>query len=87
MSWEDIKIEISDAVKKIIEERHVSPDEVKMVINHVEREGGIKLYLPDANRYLGKNIIGNATFYADYSNEGDKYIINSAYAHRAEIQG
>jgi hypothetical protein len=58
-----------------------------MVINHVEKEGGTKLYLPDTNRYLGKKIIGNATFSADYSIEGNKYIINSAYAHRAEIQG
>ena len=87
MSWEDIKIEIGDSVKKAMEERHVSPDEVKMVINHVENEGGVKLYVPDTNRYLGKIIIGEATFYADYSIEGDKYIINSAYAHKAEIQG
>jgi len=86
MSWEDIKIEISDAVNQTMQERHVSPDEVKMVINHVEKEGGIKLYLPDANRYLGKNIIGKATFYVDYSIEGERYIINSAYVHRAEIK-
>ena len=87
MSGEDIKIEISDAVKQTMEERHVSPDEVKMVINHVEKEGGVKLYVPDDNRYLGKNIMGGATFYVDYSIEGDNYIINSAYAHKAEIQG
>lgn len=87
MSWEDIKIEISDTVKQTMEERHVSPDEVKMVINHVEKEEGTKLYVPDANRYLGKKMIGTATFYVDYSFEGDKYIINSAYVHKAEIQG
>ena len=86
MSWEDIKIEISDAVNQTMQERHVSPDEVKMVINYVEREGGTKLHLPDTNRYLGKNIIGKATFYVDYSIEGERYIINSVYVHKAEIK-
>ena len=86
MSWEDIKIEISDAVNQTMQERHVSPDEVKMVINYVEREGGTKLDLPHTNRYLGKNIIGKATFYVDYSIEGERYIINSVYVHKAEIK-
>jgi len=85
MLWEDIEIEMSGVVQQTIEERHISRDEIKMVIHNVEKEGGIKLYLPDANRYLGKKIIGNATFYADYSVEGGRYIIKSAYAHRAEI--
>lgn len=87
MSWEDIDIVMSDSVKQTIEERHISPDELRMVINDVEKEGGIKLYLPDTNRYLGKKTIGSATYYADYSIEGDKYSINSAYVHKAEIAG
>jgi len=87
MSWEDIKLDVSNKVAEAMQERHVSPDEVKMVINSVEKEGGVKLYIPDANRYLGKNVINGATFYVDYAIEGDKYIVNSAYAHKAEIQG
>lgn len=87
MSWEDIEIEISDDVRKTIEDRHISPDEIRMVINEVENEGGIKLYVSDTSRYLGKKTIDNATFYVDYSTEGDKYVINSAYAHGSEIGG
>jgi hypothetical protein len=87
MSWEDIKIEISNKVKEIVEERHVLSDEIKMVINYVENEGGVKLYILNENRYLGKKIIGQATFYVGYSIGEDIYIINSAYAHKAEIQG
>ena len=87
MSWEDIKIEISETVEKMMQERHVLPDEVKIVINYVEKEDGTKLYIPDANRCLGKKIIGNATYYVDYFIDNNKYVINSVYVHKAEIQG
>ena len=86
MSWNEIKLEVGEEVKRLMEERHVSADEVKMMIHHAETEGD-KLYQPDANRYLTKRVIGKATLYVDYAIEADKYVVRSVYAHKAELKG
>ena len=85
MTWEEIKLELSDEVKQQLEDRHILEDEVKQVINNAETAGE-KLYQPDENRYLAKLRIGEATFYVEYAIEGDKYVVNSTYAHKAEIK-
>jgi hypothetical protein len=86
VSYEEIKLQISDEIKKCLDERHILEDEIKQVIYHAETEGN-KLYQPEANCYLAKLKIGNATFYAKYSVEGDSYLVQSAYAHKSEILG
>ncbi len=86
MSWADIKLQISDDVKLLLDGRHILEDEVKQVIHHAETEG-TKLYQEDANRYLAKLMIGQATFYVDYSIEGDEHVVRSAYAHKSEVKG
>ena len=86
MSWEEIKLEVSGEVKQLLEDRHILEDEVKQVIHHAETESD-KLYQPDVNRYLAKIRIGQATFYAEYSIDEDKYLVRSAYAHKSELKG
>jgi hypothetical protein len=86
VSYNEIKLQISDEINKILEERHILEDEIKQVIYHAETEGD-KLYLPDTNIYLSKLRIGNATFYVKYSVEGESYQVQSAYAHKSEILG
>jgi hypothetical protein len=86
MSWEEIKLEISPHVKRHLEMRHISEDEVKQVIHHAETSGE-KLYQPDSGRYLGKLKIGKATFYVEYSPGEGNFIVETAYAHKSEIVG
>jgi glutamate synthase (NADPH/NADH) small chain len=86
VSDNEIKLQISDDVKKCLEERHILEDEIKQVIHHAETEGD-KLYQPETNNFLAKLKIGNATFYAKYSIEGKSYLVQSAYAHKSEILG
>lgn len=86
MTWEDLKLQISDDVKKLMLERHVSEAEIKKVIFNAESTGD-KLYQPEANWYLAKLRIGTATFYTEYSIEGNEYLVKSVYAHKAEITG
>lgn len=86
MTWEEIKLQVDEKGKQLLEERHISEDEVKQVIHRAETEGE-KLYLPDENRYLAKLRIGTATFYVEYSIENGNYIVRSAYVHKAEIKG
>ena len=86
MTWEEVKLQVDEKGKQLLEERHISEDEVKQVIHHAETEGE-KLYQPDENRYLAKFKIGKATFYVEYSIEDGSYIVRSAYAYKAEITG
>ena len=84
MSWESVKLKLSDELKKVLDERHLLEDEIKQVISHAE-ESGEKLFQPGTNIYLSKLRIGTATFYVKYSAEGDGYTVNSAYAHKSEV--
>lgn len=85
MTWEEIKLQISEEVKQLLGERYISEDEVRRVIHHAEEEGE-KLYQPEANRYLAKLRIGEATFYVEYSIEEEGYVVRSAYAHKSEVE-
>jgi hypothetical protein len=86
LTWEDIKLQISDDVKKLLQERHILEDELKQVIYHAETEGD-KLYQTQSNKLLARLRIGSATFYVEYAVEQDQYIVRSAYAHKSEITG
>ncbi len=86
MTREEMKLQVNDEVRVLLEERHILEDEVGKVIEYAETEGQ-KLYRPEANRYLAKLKIGEATFYVEYSVEEGSYVVCSAYAHKAEIAG
>jgi hypothetical protein len=84
MSWAEMKLQVSDEVKKRLEDRHISEDEVKQVIDFAET-GGEKLYQPESNRYLAKNRLGEVTVYVEYSTDENGYIIHTAYSHRSKV--
>ena len=84
MPWEEIKLQVGDEVKKRLEERHISEDEIKQVIDFAETKGE-KLYQPDANRYLAKNRLGEVTIYVEYSTDEKGHIVHTAYSHRSKI--
>lgn len=86
VSYDKIKLQISDEIRKRLEERHILEDEIKQIIYYAETEGD-KLCQLEANSYLAKLRIGNATFYAKYSIEGEGYLVQTAYAHKSEILG
>jgi hypothetical protein len=84
MSWEEMKLQVGDEVKKRLEERHISEDELKQVIDFAETKGE-KLYQPEANRYLAKNRLGEVTVYVEYSTDENGYIVHTAYSHRSKV--
>lgn len=86
MTWEEITLQVNEEGKQLLEERHISEDEVKRVVYYAETEGK-KLYQPEANRYLAKLRMGEATFYVEYSIEEEKFVVRTAYTHKSEIIG
>ena len=85
MSWEEIKLAISDEVKQTLEDKHIPEDDIKKVIDQAETEGK-KLFQPDSSLCLSKSRLGNYTVYVKYSPQGDAYLVHTAYQHRARIQ-
>jgi len=88
MSWEEIKLEISAALRQRLEMRHISDDDLKQVIHNAESTGE-KLYQIESDKLLAKLRIGKATFYVEYApgTGAGSYSIVSAYAHKSEIIG
>jgi len=85
--YEQVKLQESEEVVKILEERHVLDDEIKMVIDNAESTGE-KLYESSTNRFLARLRIGEATFHVEYSVAGERtYTVHTAYAFRAEYEG
>jgi len=84
MSGEEIKLQVGDEVKKLLEERHISEEEVKKVIDFAETKGE-KLYQQEENRYLAKSRLGEVTIYVEYSTDENGYIVRTAYSHRSKI--
>jgi len=84
MSGEEIKLQVGDEVKKLLEERHISEEEVKKVIDFAASKGE-KIYQQEANRYLARSRLGEVTIYVEYSTDENGYIVHTAYSHRSKI--
>jgi hypothetical protein len=80
----EMKLEISSAVKTLMDERHILEADIRHVIENAERQGD-KLYQPDTDRFLSKRRSGETYFYVEYSPAEGGFRIHTTYAHRFEI--
>ena len=77
-----VKIEKSAEIAAIMDERHITDDDVRNVITYAE-ETGRKLYKQDSDHFLSKRRLGQTYFYVEYSQAGEStYKIHAAWAHR-----
>lgn len=84
--YEKIELEKSDQVGELLESRHISDDEIRIVIYNAET-GGEKLYQPGTDRLLAKLKIASATFYVEYSPTSEKTcVVHTAYSHRTTLE-
>jgi rRNA maturation endonuclease Nob1 len=76
-----LRLEKTDAVADMLEERHILDEDVKRVIQNAESTGD-KLYQTDTDHFLSKLRVGEVTFYVEYSRIDKGYRIHTAYSHR-----
>jgi hypothetical protein len=81
-----LKLEISDAVRELLDKRHILEQDLEKVIDHAERTGE-KLYQPGTNYFLSKLKVGDISFYVEYSPFENGHRIHTAYAHRFSLEG
>ena len=80
-----LKLEISDDVKSIMDDRHIIEEDLRRVIEHAESTG-LKLYQPGTPLFLSKLRISQALFYVEYSSsDKNSYTIHTAYSHRFKL--
>lgn len=83
--YEALQLQKTDDVSKILDERHISDNEIKMTIHDAENTGE-KLYREDNDHFLASKKVDKVTFSVEYSVSGDNnYTVHSAYAHRVDI--
>ena len=84
MSSQEIRLQISDQVKELLESRGIRDEDIEKVISTAE-EKGEKLYRGD--KYLAKLKIGERTFYVEYSIvEKGTCTIHTAYSHVSTME-
>ena len=77
-----IKIEKSAEITALMDDRHITDDDVRNVITYAE-ETGRKLYNKDSSRFLSKRRMGQTYFYVEYSPAGESmYKIHATWTHR-----
>ncbi len=81
----EIKLELSDDVQKVLDERHITEEDIKRVIENAESTG-LKLYLPGTQNFLSKLRIYQALFYVEYTLvEKNRFKVHTAYLHRFKL--
>jgi hypothetical protein len=80
------KLDISDDVDKILNDRHILNSDLVQVIQYAEKTGE-KLYRTDDDHFLAKFKLNTVYFYAEYSAIEGGYRIHNAYSHRFTLEG
>lgn len=79
-----IRIEVSEAVSRIMEERLILEEDVRRVIGHAEKTG-LRLLNRETGHFLAHHRPASVTYWVEYSRQGEAYIVHNAYSHRMEI--
>ena len=78
---EAVELVVSPEIQERLDERRILAEDVRKVIEHAERTGD-KLCHQDSGRYLASFRPRAATFWVEYSPEGQGFRVHNAYAHR-----
>jgi hypothetical protein len=79
-------VEISIELKNKLKTALILEQEVYRVIEYCEKSGN-KLFDPDTGCFTGHLQIGMITYWAEYKNTGDRFVLRNVYAHRMRILG
>lgn len=80
----DLNIKISDAIAELMEERGVTADDVREVVEYAESTGK-KLYVEGEERFLARKRMGNFSAYVEYT-LGDEVEVVDVYSHQVTFQ-
>ena len=79
-----IVLRISPEVRNRLDDRRILDEDIQRVIGHAESTGR-KFRNPDTGHFKASFKPHNATFWVEYTPEGDGFRVHAAYAHRMEV--
>mgnify|MGYP007116720007 FL=1 len=85
-SYEKYTLLLSPEMRALIEDRLILVEDVQKVIEHAETSA--ERFINQENghtlAFFKPNLI---TYWVEYSQEEDRYLIHDAYSHRMELEG
>lgn len=84
MGAAQVKLVISEAIRELMEDRHILTDDIRQVIAYAEATGN-KLLIHPPEHYLAHHKSANVTYWVEYLPQDDGFIIYNTYSHRMEI--
>ncbi|MCB9423405.1 MAG: (Fe-S)-binding protein, partial [Ardenticatenaceae bacterium] len=81
-----IKLNLSDEVLALMEDRLILAEDVQQVIAFAERTGQ-KLLSPATSHFLAQFRPNTVTYWVEYVPEDDGYTVFNAYSHRMDVGG
>ncbi len=81
---ERIRMEISDDVRATLEDRLILDEDLRRVIEIAERTGG-KLLNRRTGHWLAHQRLNVITYWVEYTQEGDAFVVHNAYSHRMHV--
>jgi hypothetical protein len=81
-----MKISVSDAVLKTMEERFILMEDIESVVLHAE-DTGEKMLDEDGGCFIASHRPAAVTYWVAYEASGDEFVIRNVYSHRMEIVG
>jgi NADPH-dependent glutamate synthase beta subunit-like oxidoreductase len=80
-----IKVNISEEVKALLEERMILVEDVRRTITHAEQTGD-KIENPATGRFVASFRPVSVTYWVEYSPECGGFTVHNAYSHRMEVR-
>ncbi len=84
--YQKIKLEISEEVAELMEQRRILVEDLQRVIQHAETTGD-RLFHPPSGHYKAAYTPFKVTFWVEYTVAGESFVVHNAYAHRMEVLG
>jgi glutamate synthase (NADPH) small chain len=81
---ESLRLRISPNVWELMENRLILEEDVQAVI-HFAETSGTRLLDPQSGHTIAHFRPGNVTYWVEYSQEGECYVIHNVYSHRMEV--
>jgi glutamate synthase (NADPH) small chain len=79
-----VRLYISEAVQRLLEERRILEEDIQKVIYHAETSG--RKLIQDTTGFRKASFTPyKATFWVEYAPYGDGFLIYNAYSHRMEV--
>lgn len=80
----DLKLIVTDAVQKQMEDRLILLEDVEKVLYNAEKNRE-RFFNPQNSHYLARKRINNVTFWVEYEKNNNELLVHSVYTHRMEV--